>query len=465
MNTCPFANENVACNLPVPETEGNDGGTPKVAYCERCSQVAFQCSSGHWNRAFARFCTQCSQKLEKPAVWDMASANPQRTATLPKMSSVESLDASYGFGSWVVDMPEIDTEQALPGLLAIDGLIILPNPSENRLDAYTIAKPQNQGTLNLEWSIAFNAPLTYGSTPIYHGLYLFHVVRGGIQRKPVFGDEAQSVDINGVDAAQIEPVPGCSPLKCNLAGRPAMLAGLKRGVLLFDLINHNGICIEHKFFSENKVMSPVLCGEHIIFTGLQGHIFSINTRTKPYKLRLKIIRGISFSAPVSLKGSVYFEALSDSGKRSIARYEPMADKLSKVEDLDSESPHNLEARRSLFIHQPLTDGSRLFLSDRFGRVVYIYDSDRGFLLKNNLSKDNTEKRFVPHRSVVVNNRIYSAHAGGLTILNFESTFAVSHQSLAMGRPTNPSPIAPPIRYGDKLFILCRDRLLCRNLGN
>ena len=463
MNTCPFANENVACNLSVPETEGNDGGTPKAAYCERCSQVAFRCSSGHWNRAFARFCTQCSQKLEKPAVWNMASANPQRTRTLPQTSSIASLDVNYGFSSWVVDTTEIETGQDLPGLLAIDGLIIIPNPSENRLDAYTVAKPSDQAGPSVKWGMTFALPLTYGSTPVYHDLHLFCVVSGSIQRKPVFGGEAQSVDINGVDAAQIEPTSRCAPLKCHVAGKPIMIAGLKHGALLFDLISHDGIYIKHKFFSENKVMSPVLCGKHLIFTGPRGHIFSLNIGTKPYKVRQSTFRDMSFSAPVSLGDKVYFEALSDNGQRSLARYEPIANKLSKVADLDNES--NLEACHSLFIHPPLTDGKRLLLSDRSGQIVYTYDSAGGFLLKNNLPKNNTDKWFVPHQSVVANNRIYSAHSGGLTILNFESTFAVSHQSLAMGRPTNPSPIAPPIRYGDKLFILCRDRLLCRNLGN
>ena len=52
MNTCPLTNENIACDLPGPETEGNDNGTPIIAYCEQCSQIAFRCSSGHWNRRF-----------------------------------------------------------------------------------------------------------------------------------------------------------------------------------------------------------------------------------------------------------------------------------------------------------------------------------------------------------------------------------------------------------------------------
>ena len=389
----------------------------------------------------------------------MASANPQRTATLP-LSSVDSLDVDYGFRSWVVDIPNVVTGQASPGILAIDGLIIVPNPGENGLDAYTIAKPSDQKHLSLKWNAVFDAPLTYGTTPIYHELHLFYVASGGIQKKPIFGGEAQFVDINGGDAAQIEPISGCAPLKYNLTDGPTMITGLKQGVLLFDLINKDGICIEDKFFSENKVMSPVLCGEHVIFTAQEGHLFSLNIGTKPYKERLRSFGDISFSAPVSLGNEIYFEALSDSGERSLASYEPMTNQLSKRADLDSEPLHNLDARRSLFVHPPLTDGKRLFLSDRYGQKVYTYHCDSKFLSEYSLPRDDTRLRFVPHLSIAVDNQIYSANSSGVTILSLEPNYDLSYRGLAMGRPDTPVPVARPIRYGDKLFILCKDRLIC-----
>ena len=464
MNICPLANENTACDLPGPETEGNDNGTPIIAYCEQCSQIAFRCSSGHWNRAFARFCTQCGNELEKPATWDMASANPQRTAILSQVPSVDSLDTNHGFGSWVIDTPEIaaDVGEDLPGLIAIDGFIIVPNPSENKLDAYKIAKPSDQKCPNLEWSITLDAPLTRGSTPVYHDLHLYYVTSGGIQRKSVLGGEAQSVNIHGVnlDEIQIEPVAGCSPLKCDINGNPTIVIGLKQGVLLFNPTSQDGTYIKHKFFSENNVMSPALCGKHIIFTNLQGGIFSITIGTGPYKISVKIFKDISFSASVSLGDKVFFEALSNTGERSLACYEPIENHLSKVKDLDYEPLSSLDQRRRLFVYPLLTDGRRLFLSDRYGQKVYTYDSDGNFFSNKSLPKNDIEKRFVPHRSVVANDQIYSTHAGGLTVFDFELGFSASHQSLAMGRPRSPSPVAPPIRYADKLFVLCSDRLLC-----
>ena len=247
MNVCPYTNES-ACDLPSAEVEN----ASTTAYCQKCSQVAFRCASGHWNRAFARYCTQCSEKLEKPAIWEMASATPRRTATLPQMPSVDSLNNHGGFGSWLVNFPEIETTETLPGLLATDGHIVMPNLGEKRFDVYPMAKHPDQRSPYLKLSIAVNGELNYGSTPIYHGLHLYYVVSGGIQKKSVIGGEAKPVEISQVDASQIEPIPGCAPLKCDVGGNPTMIVGLKKGVLLFDLTNNVGNYIESDFFDGKR---------------------------------------------------------------------------------------------------------------------------------------------------------------------------------------------------------------------
>ena len=456
MNVCPYANENVTCDLPSAEVD--QSGT--IAYCKQCSEIVFRCVSGHWNRAFALFCTQCSQQLEKPTVWDMASGNPQSTATLPKMPNVDLLNRDYGFDTGVVNITKINNDGDLPGLLAIDGLIIVPNTDEKRLDTYTIANPSDRRTLNLKWSIAYDEALTYGSTPIYHGLHLYYVVSGRIMKQPVVGGEAIPVEISDVDPVQIQPVPKSAPLKCYVNGSPTMIVGLEQGMLLLDLTNNEGNYIKHKFFSENTVMSPTQCGNNIIFTALQGKIFFLNTGISPYTTQLKGYGDISFSAPVSLNGLVYFEAINNSGNRSLACFDPSAGKLTKTTDLDNDPENNFKNRRALFTHPPLTDGKRLFLVDRYGKQVYIYDSEGNYSSKRNLSQNDSRYLFAPHLSIVMNNRIYSATSYGLTILELEQNNADRHQSLSMGMPTAPKPIARPIRYGDKVFILCEDRLLC-----
>ena len=458
MNVCPYANESVTCGLLSPEVDG------RIAYCKQCSQFAFRCTAGHWNRAFARYCTHCSQELEKPAQWGMASGNPQRTATLPQMPSIDSLNHD-GFGSWAANIPKIESGENLPGLLAIDGFIVLPNPRKKKLDAFIIVNDSDQKNLNLRWSISYNSKLTYGSTPIYHGLHLYSVVSGGIQKTDVIDGETELINnINGVDADQIEPIPGCAPLKCYVNGKPTMVIGLNRGMLLFNFANDAGEYIQHNFFeATNAPTSPTLCGQYIVFTSKRGDVFALNIGTKPFKMRCLSTQKISFSAPVSLNGLVYFEALSDSGNRSLARFDPNSGQLSKAVDIDSEPEHSFENRRTLFIHPPLTNGKRVFLSDRSGQSVYTYDSDRGASLPiRRLPENDSQYQFAPHQSIVVNNRIYSAHSYGLTILPLGQNNADQHRSLAMGQPTNPTPVARPIRYGDKLFILCKDRLLCLN---
>lgn len=451
MNLCPYTPESTTCGLLSQEL----GGT--TSYCNHCSQFAFRCAAGHWNRAFARYCTQCSIPLDKPAVWDMASGNPQRTGILPQMPSHDQ------FGTWVANIPEIKSGENLPGLLAIDGLIIMPNPSHNRLDAYRITKPQDGRNLKHQWSMEFNTPLTLGSTPIYHGLHLYSVVSGGIQKTSVIDEKTEFINnISGLDAARIEHLPSCAPLKCDINGKPIMVTGLNRGILLFNLATNIGVYDEHNFFEAiNAPMSPTLCGQYIIFTSRCGDVFRLNIGTTPFKTRCFSYPKMSFSAPVSLNGLVYFEVLSDSGNRSLAHFNPKSGELSRVLDMDNEPEHGVEDRHALFTHPPLTNGRRLFLSDRYGQGVYTYDTDKGTsLLMRQLQGGAGQNRFIPHRSIVVNNRIYTAHASGLTIWEPNKNWYGQTYPLARGQSTNPRPIARPIRYGDKLFILCQDRLVC-----
>ena len=454
MNVCPYTNEGATCELASPEVART------TAYCNKCSQFAFRCPAGHWNRAFARYCTQCSRELEKHAQWDMASGNPQRTATF----SADSVAISLELNSGVVDTPPIETSENLPGILVIDGIFVLPNPRDKRLDAYTIVNAENSVRLNHQWGVDFNTPLTYGLTPIYHGLHLYSVVPGGIQKTNIIDGKTKLINnINGIDTAHIEPLSECSPLKCRVNGKPTLITGVKQGVLLFDFAKLDGLCIKNDFFeAANGPMSPTLCGTYIVFTSKRGGICSLNIGTRPSKKRILSLQNRSLSAPVSLNSLVYFEALNDNGMRSLACFDPTSGQLSKAADMDSEPGQNLGARRALFTHPPLTDGKRLYLSDRSGYVAYTYDSDKGSYPAKRLQDDAGKHRFIPHQSTVVNNRIYSAHSAGLTVWNLDWSHHVQTHPLSMGNPTTPTPVARPIRYGSKLFILCKDRFICRD---
>ena len=378
MNTCAFKKkENVTCDLPPPENGQTKEYTPVVGYCQQCPQVAFRCSCGHWNRAFARFCTECGEELKKPATWDMASANPQRTATF----SANSVDINLELNSGVVDTPQIGTSENLPRMLVIDGLFVLPNPGQDRLEAYTIENTKNGIQLNQKWVIQFNAPLTYGATPVYHGLHLYSVVSKGIQKTNIIDGETELINnISGMDAAQIEPLPGCAPLKCEVNGKPTMIAGVNQGMLLFDFAKDAGEYIQHTFFDEERgPLSPTLCENYVVFTSLAGRILSINIDGNLFEPQSKSYNNLSFSAAVSIGELVYFEAVSQERNRLLVSYAPESKEIKNQGDFDIDE--DLDHRHSLFLHPPLTDGERLFLTDTFGETIYTYHSHHRTLKK------------------------------------------------------------------------------------
>lgn len=457
MKICHLANKGTTCNISVPETEENNKGIPQVAYCTQCTHIVFQCSSGHWNVAFARYCTQCGQKLQKPTNWDMVSANPHRTATQPDNSTV-SLDIKNGFGSWAAGIPEIEPHEDLPKLLAFDGLIVIPNTSSKSLDAYSIVNPENNRHLKLQWSIELNTPLTQGSTPIYHGLHLYTVVSGGIQKTNVVNGKTERLNINGRDTSKFEPIPTCAPLVLSVGNNPTMVTGLNQGLLLLDLNTHKVDYFENEFFDEeNRPLSPVLCGTCLVFTSLHGKIFTLNIDENSQPNPPLAFKDIYFSAPVTLESFVYFEALNKNGDRAIVRYDPELDKTLVVVNFDND--HDLEGRLSYYTHPTLTDGKKLFVADNSGKPIEIPPTDQNILGKLN-TNGSDQHILITYRSIVVDNSVYSAHENGLSVYSQDQNTVVSGRSLAMNWPDRPLTIAPPTQYGNKLFILCQDRLVC-----
>ena len=458
MKNCAVAKENTTCDLP-PETEGTNVQAPAVAYCKKCSQIAFRCACGHWNRAFARYCTQCSKELQKPTQWEMASANPHRTAIRQNSYSRET--CINDFSSWDCGVQKIPGEYNLPDPLVIDGHIVLPNPIDKSLNTYTIVRQEKKWTLKPEWNINFDIPLTHSTTPIYHGLHLYYIMSGAIQKSSVFKGGMSPAEIRNVDILEIESAPECAPLKCEVDGTPTMIVGLRQGVLLYNLVSGNGEYINHGFFDENEdPMSPVLCDNYVIFTSKQGRIFSLNLDTK--KRLYSSPKPVKFSAPVTVNGKVYFEAIDEKGLRSLVSFNPSSKKMSKAIDMDTVPKDDIQAHVSLYRYPSVTDGKRLFLIDRFANNLYVYDTERDSNYTRELKYDDNRGRFVPHLSTVANNRIYSAHASGLTVIRLTQNFSIKHDVLASGTPNIPRPVTRPIQFSNKLFVLCQEHLVCLN---
>ena len=452
MRGCSNSNEGTACQFPVENTSS-------VAYCAKCFHIAFRCSSGHWNRAFARFCTQCGQKLDKPSSWEMASANPQRTTT--HLNSYNQKMPINDFSSWDCGVQKIPSEYNLPAPLVIDGHIVLPNPNDKSLNTYTIVKQEKKWTLKTEWNINFDIPLTHSTTPIYHGLHLYYVMSGAIQKSSVLKGGMSPAEIKNIDIQEIESAPECAPLKCDVDGTPTMIVGLRQGVLLYNLVSGNGEYINHRFFDENEdPMSPVLCDNYVIFTSKQGRIFSLNLDTK--KRQYSSPKPVKFSAPVSVNGKIYFEAIDEKGLRSLVSFNPASGKMSKAMDMDTVPKDDIQDHVSLYRYPPVTDGKRLFLIDRFAHNLYVYDTEESANYTRELKYGESRGRFVPHLSTVANNRIYSAHSSGLTVIRLTQNFSIKHDVLMSGTPKTPRPVTRPIQFSNKLFVLCQEHLVCLN---
>lgn len=452
MRVCSNSNEGAACEFP-PENAST------VAYCTKCFQIAFRCASGHWNRAFARNCTQCSQELEKPAVWEMASANPHRTAIQRNSNSQKT--HINDFRSWECGTPTIPDADNLPEPLVVDGHIVLPNSNNSSLNAYRIVKSENKWTIKPEWNIKFDIPLTYSTTPIYHGLHLYYTMSGAIQKSSVFKGGMSPADFRNVDIQEFETAPECAPLKCDIDGTPTMIVGLRQGVLVYNLVSGNGEFINHRFFDENSdLMSPVLFNNYVIFTSKRGGIFSLNLDTKKQLYRPP--KQAAFSAPVSVNGRVYFEAIDEKGLRSLVSFDPSSRKMSKAMDMDIFPVEDIQECISLYRYPPITDGKRMFLIDKYAEKLYVYDTEKDSKYERELQYGDSKGRFVPHLSTVANNRIYTAHSSGLTVIRLTHNYSIKHDVLASGTPSTPRPVTRPIQFGNKLFVLCQEHLVCLN---
>ena len=446
MGKCPY---NSCHPLPV--------GRAVVAYCSSCSQIIFRCPEGHWNRAFSQFCTECGVPLEKPKNWDMAFANEARTAMVSSDLSIDELDTTCFRGSIRIN-PIDDAGDVLPPLLAFDGFVLVPNPNENQIDAYSIYSNDEAGA---KWVIPFHEPLTLASTPIYHKLHLFYMMGGRLMKQSVLEQNIQAVDLNYSVSASIKPISTCMPLRFICEGMETLLVVLQDGLLWYNLETGEDLHIPCQFAADGDFpLSPVFFENQILLTTQRGNFYHFDLLEGQY-WKINSTQQQALSAPVVVEGKVYAEAVGNNDERCIAQYNlhtRQIDIVAKLDDVSFDQGH--------FIYPPLTDGKRLFLAGQDGRSLYIYDTS--FSTHTPLSPYKvTDLRgfFLSHRSIVVNNQIYSVTATGLTIFNMASK-QWQHRTLALGEVGNPlshpKPMAPPIRYGDKLFILCQDQLAGTN---
>ena len=464
MNECPYSPD----HLIIDEKRLNEIASPHplaVGHCGKCSRIAFLCSSCQsWSRAFAQYCVQCGRRLEaKPEVWGMAYANEERNSS-SELKETDELDIRFGFSNWSIklgDGRKIDGD--IPSLLAVDGLIIYPNLFDNRFEIRDIATNTDRAPT---WDIPFNQPLNYSSTPVYYGLHLYYAVRGHIMRKSLFDGSTQfAFPGDSTPHSAIIPASDCAPLifVLKLPGYdepvPLALFVLQGRLLFLDLKFGRPAWQSHEIPTpQDAPRSPVVCNGRVVMTSEQGRIFELDINQNPPKPKLIEPNGHCFSAPVVVDNRVYFEAVEkETGQRKIGCYRPDEGEVT-YKNLNDEKILDLDRYQAILTHPPLTNGYHLIFSDRFGENMYLYVNE--VVDSHELSSDESEK-LVPHQSIAIGNRIYSASRYGLTIFELMSRRSNTRSLTQIGN--RPTPIVRPIRYADRLFVLCEDRLVCLNI--
>lgn len=435
----------------------------RISSCEQFHLLVFQCSAcGSWNRSFAIYCTQCGELLAKPENWSMVGKNAQHR---PMLDETTTLPSDYGFCNAPIPLtdepPASDSmpDAPLPCMLTADSFLIFPNPYTKCLQIHNIADQKNPKILE---DIPIQLDLGLAQTPVFWGGHLYYARPGGIFSTSLI--DGYTSALRG-DAA-ITPVRGCAPIciSRHLAPGecPLIVFGLSTSILLYSPVQEASLReIPCEIGHPDRLRSPVYFYGHIIFTTEYGKLLDLDLST--LELRQYDSQGqFYFSAPVVANEQICFEAVDNTGIRYIGRYYPNGG-LPVYQPLIAEESRGVERYldypAEFLMASPLSDGTRLILSDRFGEELYFYTvapypHDGGTQLHRLPS--NAPGQMTSPRSILVQGSIYATSQHGITTLanNISST----QQLLVEGQ--RDYPIASPICYGDKLFVLCEKNVFC-----
>lgn len=462
---CPYHNDDKLIPLiKQPEMTGIQADPPTtVGSCPHCLETILRCHNCfNWNRAFAQYCTKCSSSLEKPMQWPMAGANSSRTGLSKFQKGIDVLQPEHGFQSWSMPRPE-NKSQDVPSLLAFDGLILVPNSQHNRLEAFPIA---NRGGGNPKWTIPFHSPMTYANTPVLYGLHLYYVVHGAFYKTSVLEGQTPKVILKHLDPAIIRPAQGCAPMlgsiKVGKEIQDLMVFVLENYLLLYFPRLGKTRKYSHGMSVEDAPRTVVQCGNYFVISSRSGKI--VTFKLSGSEFRVSFNTGLYLSAPVALDNKVYMEAIhKDSGQYFLYEYDPKhakepENKRSKKHNLEKADPGtSLLVREATFQFPPLTCKKQIILTDHMGKYRITFNGT--FPVTSEFNKEEKQK-FAPHFTLAVNSTFYSASRLGLTIFNKGDTRSMP---LDDGHGRSSPPVTPPIRYGDKLFILCSKHLFCKNI--
>lgn len=440
----------------------------KISICENRHRLVFRCDKcGRWNRSFAIYCTQCGELLGNPENWSMAHMNNQHMSALRKPISLPS---NYGFCNTPIPLKnerdsDLTTGTPLPSMLTADSFLIFPNPYTKCLQIHNIVNPKNPKILE----IPFEPQLGLAQTPVFWGGHLYYAKSDGIFSASLFDKRI----IPLTNKPEISPVPDCAPICISMkSGKTLIVFVLSDSILLYNPFENSFIQeIPHDIRSPDRIRSPVYLSGHLIFTTEYGRLLDINLST----FQLNEADGgdaqYYFSAPVVANGQVCFEAVDKKMTRYIGRYHPDGGRVvyqPLIVDMAREAEKYPSYPTDILTAPPLSDGTRLILSDRFGKELYLYTvssypHDSGIQLRR-LPSD--EKDMVTqHSSVIVacasfisDRSIYAISQFGITNYNLDNNTSSTQPLLVEGR--RDKPISAPICFGNKLFVLGQKDVFC-----
>ena len=441
---------------PTANTHGN------ISSDKQPNSLVFPCNTcGTSNRSFAIHCTQCGQLLRKPENWSMAHMNSQR---LPTLRKIIALPTHYGFCDTPISLTNGKNSDTIPGgllpsMLTADSFLIFPNPYTKCLQVHNVVDPTRPKIRE----IPIQFELGLAQTPVFWGGHLYYAKPGGIFSVSLIDVHKSPTDLRGGDA--INPVPGCAPIGASLAeGRPLIVFGLSKSILLYSpFANPSCREIPYDIHPPDRIRSPVYFLGHLVFTTERGKLLDLDLSTgkppTPYDSKQYF-----YSAPVVANGQICFEAVDNTGARHVGRYRP-GEGSPVFQPLIANESRGAERYPKypddFLAVPPLSDGTRLILSDLFGETLYLYTvstypHDGGIQLRQ-LPPD-VPGQVTPPRSVIIQGTIYATSLSGITIYNL-NTDQISVQPLLV-KSTRDEPISSPICYGDKLFVLCKRNLFC-----
>lgn len=444
LKKCPYPN----CNN---EKEiKSDGG---IGWCPECFNMVIACSCGVWNKAFANFCTRCPQKLQKPTSWTMAYGNPYKSSSITSAGNIR-----LNFPNWEKKLDEHIEDEGynVPSIITADGLVIVPSLKSNQFYAYHIKDK------NIKLRVPYNGKLSYSATPIFHGTSIFFAVEGEIRKASLIDSGTQEVETQQVIADnRIVLTDYCPPLIYKTNTQVLAIFGLKKHILIYDLKGKEHRFVEYNLDNnEDSIRMPVICHNKLILTSKLGKILTLNFEDDKLSELLPVHHSKDhyFSAPTVVSNKVYFQAidLSNGHQRKMGVFVPTEDKV-EFNNIHEEKVHNIPGFEKILNFPLLTNNSNIIVPSISGALIYI--SSGGILRPHQIRKG---KFFLPY-SISVGKRIYSVSKAGISLFDIGGLGdEVLRLTQTMG--DNPLPISPPAVYGNKMFILCRDRLICHTIS-